>query len=113
MIGRIVQQKPRICKIFKSFSSLLEVCPFATLKITRSSSYKDAKKAFLQIAMANHPDTLGNDATEEQKEKSTQKFQSARLAIESLVEDEESGLCILRSEVEDLEEITMSDQEFE
>lgn len=66
--------------------------------------------------MANHPDTIQNDAEENEKKTRTRRFQRARQALEALVSDEDNGLCVLRSEVEQLEdtsEDSMSDSEFE
>eukprot|EP00555_Chaetoceros_dichaeta_P014902 CAMPEP_0198253932 /NCGR_PEP_ID=MMETSP1447-20131203/4312_1 /TAXON_ID=420782 /ORGANISM="Chaetoceros dichaeta, Strain CCMP1751" /LENGTH=176 /DNA_ID=CAMNT_0043939803 /DNA_START=253 /DNA_END=783 /DNA_ORIENTATION=- len=67
--------------------------------------------------MANHPDTFQKDDAEDEKKVRTRRFQRARQALEALICDEDNGLCVLRSEVEQLEDLTskdsMSDSEFD
>ncbi len=94
-------------------------CPFRALSIPKSSTYAAAKKSFLKIAMKNHPDTLlqhlskDDPSYQQTLEKCTDKFRKARLAFESLVQDEDTGLCRLKVEVEAEEEMTMSNEQFE
>lgn len=69
--------------------------------------------AFLKIAMRHHPDTVGSE-DEEAQERSRETFMRCRSALESLVECEETGGCLLRSEVEAVAESrSMSDEEFD
>lgn len=88
--------------------------PFRTLKIPKDAKYAHAKKAFLKIAMRHHPDTVGNDC-EETQAKSREIFVRCRKALESLVECDDTGGCLLRSEVErqGASERSMSDEEFD
>jgi len=78
-------------------------CPFKTLNIPKDSTYADARKAFLRIAMRYHPDKLDNGPTSRDEKtiaKSRDIFVKCRLALESLVEDERTGLCLHRRDVE-------------
>eukprot|EP00585_Thalassiosira_rotula_P025186 CAMPEP_0196230404 /NCGR_PEP_ID=MMETSP0913-20130531/1618_1 /TAXON_ID=49265 /ORGANISM="Thalassiosira rotula, Strain GSO102" /LENGTH=238 /DNA_ID=CAMNT_0041510423 /DNA_START=69 /DNA_END=785 /DNA_ORIENTATION=- len=86
--------------------------PFRTLKIPKDAKYSHAKKSFLKIAMKHHPDTVSTECEITQK-KSQEIFMKCRAALESLVECEDTGLCLLRSEVEELEDRSMSDEEFD
>ncbi|CAJ1952214.1 unnamed protein product [Cylindrotheca closterium] len=74
--------------------------PFKVLGIPEASLYKHAKKKFLMIAMENHPDTHGQEMTEEEKDKMRDVFINARIAFESLVEDTD-GTAILIEDAED------------
>lgn len=122
-VSTLIKKYPQPKRPFKSHdhdyhSTSLKAsspCPFSILKIDRKTNYADAKKAFLLIAMANHPDTVDKNLTEREKKKLTGRFQKARLALEALVCDEESGLCVLRSEVEQLKDLedSLSDSEFD
>lgn len=106
----------------KSFSSNTNTtpCPYKTLSIPKSSTYAKAKTSFLKIAMKNHPDTLqqhiskDTDDYEKKMKQSVELFRNARLAFESLVEDD-NGNCRLKIEVEAEEEMTegMSNEQFE
>ncbi|KAL7526128.1 hypothetical protein ACHAWF_001639 [Thalassiosira exigua] len=88
-------------------------CPFRTLRIPKDASYAKARKSFLKIAMQHHPDAVGNDCEQTQK-KSQEIFMRCRSALESLVECEDTGACLLRSEVEEVEsQRNMSDEEFD
>jgi len=84
--------------------------PFSVLKIDSKTKYTDAKKSFLKIAMANHPDTLGKDITDKERTSRMRTFQNARAALEALTSDE-NGFCVLKSEAEETEEF--SDAEFD
>jgi hypothetical protein len=95
-------------------------CPFKTLNIPKDSTYTDARKAFLRIAMKCHPDKL--DASKQDEKtiaKSRDIFVKCRLALESLVEDEHTGLCLHRRDVEATSRLEdeysnfMSDEEFD
>ena len=95
-------------------------CPFKTLNIPKDSTYTDARKAFLRIAMKYHPDKL--DASKQDEKtiaKSRDIFVKCRLALESLVEDEHTGLCLHRRDVEATSRLEdeysnfMSDEEFD
>ena len=94
------------------------VCPFNVLKISRETTYAEAKKSFLKIAMHHHPDTIQQrlDPDDENYEDSLSKavdvFMNARKAFEGLVEGDD-GRCLLRSDVEIAEELQMSDDQFE
>ena len=104
--------RPRRTKAFAA-------CPFRTLNIPKDSTYAHAKKAFLKIAMKHHPDKAGNDVDEETRDRSREIFVRCRTALESLVECERTGTCLLRSEVERLSGTggadgdAMSDEEFD
>ena len=104
--------RPRRTKAFAG-------CPFRTLNIPKDSTYAHAKKAFLKIAMKHHPDKAGNDVDEETRDRSREIFVRCRTALESLVECEDTGTCLLRSEVERLSGTgeadgdAMSDEEFD
>eukprot|EP00980_Cylindrotheca_fusiformis_P012446 scaffold3054_cov129-Cylindrotheca_fusiformis.AAC.10 len=74
--------------------------PFKVLGIPEATLYKDAKKKFLKIAMQNHPDTHGEDMSEDEKEKMRDVFINSRMAFESLVEDSD-GTAILVEDAED------------
>lgn len=76
--------------------------PFKVLGVPENILYKDVKKKFLQIAMKNHPDTVGGDdeISEEEKDKMREIFISARIAFEALVEDSD-GTAILKEDVDD------------
>jgi len=88
-------------------------CPFRTLRIPKDAKYSQAKKAFLKIAMKHHPDTVGNEC-EKTQEKSREIFVKCRSALEALVECEDTGGCLLRNEVEEVEKArSMSDEEFD
>lgn len=87
--------------------------PFRVLKIPKDAPYSQARMAFLKIAMRHHPDTVGSECEETQK-RSQEIFMRCRSALESLVECEETGGCLLRSEEEaDKESRSMSDEEFD
>lgn len=97
-------------------------CPFKTLNIPKDSTYADARKAFLRIAMKYHPDKLDVISTTQDENtlaKSRDIFVKCRLALESLVEDEHTGLCLHRREVESASQLEdeysnfMSDKEFD
>lgn len=75
--------------------------PFKVLGIPEASLYKHVKKKFLMIAMKNHPDTHDEEMTEKEKEKMRDVFINARIAFESLVEDETDGTAILIEDAED------------
>lgn len=63
--------------------------------------------------MKHHPDTVGNDC-EDSRKKSQDIFMRCRTALEALVECEDTGVCLLRSEVErEAEKKSMSDEEFD
>lgn len=120
------------CLFFSSSStstSTSTTCPFQILSIPKNTTYQNAKKSFLKIAMKNHPDTIqqyiskddnnnNNISYEEKVKQSLNIFRNARIAFESLVEDE-NGNCILRVEMEMKNEIqnqsstTMSNEQFE
>jgi len=61
--------------------------------------------------MANHPDTFEKDITDKEKKSRMQTFQKARAALEALMSDE-NGFCVLKSEVEEIEEFS-DDGEFD
>lgn len=69
--------------------------------------------------MQNHPDTIHQHISKDDKmydekiKKSGDIFRKARTAFESLVEDESTGLCLLRIEVEAKEEMEMNNEQFE
>jgi len=97
-------------------------CPFKTLNIPKDSTYADARKAFLRIAMKYHPDKLDVVSTSHDEKtiaKSRDIFVKCRLALESLVEDEHTGLCLHRRDVESASRLEdeysnfMSDDEFD
>ena len=56
-------------------------CPFQVLKIPKSSSYADVKKAFVKLALEHHPDTAHD------KSLSHETFASIRQAFESIRND--------------------------
>jgi DnaJ-class molecular chaperone len=93
-------------------------CPFKVLQVSRGSTYAEAKKSFLKVAMHHHPDTIqqrldpDDEHYEETLKKSVDKFMTARKAFEGLVEGDD-GVCLLRSDVEIVEELQMTDQQFE
>ncbi|KAL7530180.1 hypothetical protein ACHAXR_003349 [Thalassiosira sp. AJA248-18] len=87
-------------------------CPFRTLNIPKDSTYAHAKKSFLKIAMHHHPDVVG-DECEETQQKSQDIFMKCRTALEKLVECDDTGKCLLRSEVEEIEARSMSNEEFD
>ncbi|KAL7490397.1 hypothetical protein ACHAWX_000257, partial [Stephanocyclus meneghinianus] len=100
------------------FSSLPRLpkspCPFRTLNIPKDSSYAHAKKSFLKIAMKHHPDTFSPDHTAEMRQTSQEIFMKCRSALESLIECENTGVALLRSEVEEAQSNrTMSNEEFD
>lgn len=67
--------------------------------------------------MRHHPDMAGKDADEGTRDKSREIFVRCRKALESLVECEDTGLCLPRSEVERRnakdDDDGMSDEEFD
>lgn len=122
----------RVCG--RTFSS--STCPFRTLKISREVDYATAKKAFLKLAMDNHPDIINqrfmnnnqntSDMSEEEiqeldkkkevyLQKSVERFQRAKKAFDDIVETDD-GNCALRIEIEaeeELEKNSMSEAEFD
>jgi hypothetical protein len=114
---------------FQSFSTSTSTatstaCPFRTLSIPKTSPYSHAKKAFLQVAMKNHPDTIHQHLSKDdpqydsKMERSITTFKNARMAFEALVKNEEDGTCLLRIQVEAKEELMkqqqqMNDDQFE
>lgn len=76
--------------------------PFKVLKIPEGATlYKDAKRKFLRIAMENHPDTIDDDVSDEDRTKMRDIFIRARIAFEGLAEDPSDGLAILKDDLED------------
>ena len=76
--------------------------PFKILGVKENMPYKDVKRAFLLIAMENHPDTAAHKAaTEEELNQMRELFISARTAFESLTECTREGVAIRKSDVED------------
>ena len=76
--------------------------PFKVLGVKENMPYKDVKRAFLKIAMENHPDTAAHKAaTEEELNQMRDLFISARTAFESLTECTREGVAIRKSDVED------------
>ncbi len=67
------------------------------------SLYKDVKKKFLKIAMANHPDTYSSkgDLTDEERDAMRDAFIAARVAFESLAEDPSDGTAVRVQDVLD------------
>ena len=61
--------------------------------------------------MKHHPDTVGNDCSEETKSKSQHIFMTCRKALESLEECPQTGLAILKTDAE--LKRTMSNEEFD
>lgn len=105
--------RPRRTKAFAA-------CPFRTLNIPKDSTYAHAKREFLKIAMEHHPDKAGADVDDETRGRSREIFVRCRTALESLVECEYTGACLLRSDVERLSGTgggddvdAMSDEEFD
>lgn len=86
-------------------------CPYRTLNIPKDATYVHAKKSFLKIAMKHHPDTVGNDC-EKTQQKSQSIFMKCRAALESLVECEDTGNAILKSEAEEVSR-SMTNEEFD
>ena len=82
--------------------------PFKTLKISQNTSYQDAKKAFLKIAMNNHPDTATVESDDHRK-KLRDRFIAARQAFEALVEAPDGSICLK----EDLREKGREDGKFD
>lgn len=88
-------------------------CPFKQLSIPKDSSYKNAKKSFLKTAMKHHPDAVGNDC-EDTRQKSQDIFMKCRSALEAIVECDETGKCLLKSQVHQVEtHRAMSNEEFD
>jgi hypothetical protein len=75
--------------------------PFKILGVPEASLLKDVKKKFLQIAMKNHPDTIGDDVTDEDRNEMRDVFIKARMAFESLAEDPMDGTAILKEDLDD------------
>jgi len=67
------------------------------------TKYQDVKKHFLKIALENHPDTQDRDSTEEEQDEMRERFIQARMAFESIVEDED-GWAVWVEEVVDRED---------
>lgn len=65
-------------------------CPFQILGISKTSSYSEAKKAFIQLALKHHPDTAADKTR-----RNDDKFSQIREAFESIVDD--NGRAILRN----------------
>ena len=86
-------------------------CPYRTLNIPKDTTYVHAKKSFLKIAMKHHPDSVGNDC-EKTQQKSQSIFMKCRAAYESLVECEDTGNAILKSEAEEVSR-SMTNEEFD
>jgi DnaJ domain len=74
--------------------------PFKVLGVTEQTLYKDVKKAFLVLAMKNHPDRAAQDKalTEDEKEAMREVFITARIAFESLTVNEVDGMAIRKSD---------------
>lgn len=66
------------------------------LAIPEGSLYADAKKKFLKVAMANHPDTHGSraDLTDAERGEMRDAFIAARHAFEALAEDPSDGTAV-------------------
>lgn len=96
-------------------TSIRGPCPFQTLRISKESTYKAAKKSFLKIAMNNHPDVLNQRLDKNsphyanEMKKAVDVFMKARKAFESLVEAED-GTCVLRVEVEAMDAMMTNEQ---
>ena len=108
---------PSFLGVSSNFSTQHSPCPFRALRISKKSPYKNARKAFLKMAMHNHPDVLKQRMDEEspdyekEAKKAVDKFMKARKAFESIVEDPDSGGCMLRIEAE--AEEMMNDEQFD
>lgn len=64
--------------------------------------------------MKHHPDTVGNDCDDDARQKSQDIFMKCRSALESLIECDDTGKCLLRSDVvEEEEDRGMSNEEFD
>lgn len=74
--------------------------PFKILGVPETILYRDVKKKFLKIAMANHPDMIGHEVTDEERDTMREHFIQARLAFESLTEDSD-GTAIHIEDAED------------
>jgi hypothetical protein len=64
--------------------------------------------------MKHHPDTFSPAHTAEMRQKSQEIFMKSRSALENLIECENTGAALLRSEVEEVQSNrTMSNEEFD
>eukprot|EP00566_Odontella_aurita_P021248 CAMPEP_0113578118 /NCGR_PEP_ID=MMETSP0015_2-20120614/29285_1 /TAXON_ID=2838 /ORGANISM="Odontella" /LENGTH=217 /DNA_ID=CAMNT_0000481851 /DNA_START=317 /DNA_END=970 /DNA_ORIENTATION=+ /assembly_acc=CAM_ASM_000160 len=88
-------------------------CPYKTLGIPSESTYAAVKKTFFKIAMAHHPDVVGEEDPAV-RERSVELFMRSRKAFEAIVEVDD-GMSALREEVELEEKLRakMSDEEFD
>jgi DnaJ-class molecular chaperone len=87
-LWRIPISCPRTNILFLSFSSqrvpiITDENPFDILGIPKSSSYKEVKSRFVELALANHPDTSQNQ--------DSIKFIRLRKAFESIRESQDGG----------------------
>mmetsp|Transcript_12282 Transcript_12282/g.14073 ORF Transcript_12282/g.14073 Transcript_12282/m.14073 type:complete len:223 (-) Transcript_12282:115-783(-) len=67
--------------------------PFKILRITEETSYANAKKSFIKIAMKNHPDTAGVE-DEADRDRLRDVFIRAREAFEKLVEAPDGSIML-------------------
>ena len=61
------------------------------LGIERNANTREVKKAYRKLARETHPDKIGPDATEEEKEAAVARFQDIAEAYEVLSDDEKRG----------------------
>jgi len=118
IIGKVLKtSEGKLLRLFSSSRSSASPCPFRTLRISKATQYKSAKKTFIKIAMTNHPDVLNQRLDKESPDfeaelkKSVDAFMRARKAFESLVEGEDGG-CMLRVEAEAIDQM-MNDEQFD
>jgi hypothetical protein len=78
------------CVFTRQFARQTFNCPYQQLNVEKEAEYKVVKKAFLRLAMENHPDTAGHDS-EKSKKKALNIFMKARSAFESIVEMPDGG----------------------
>lgn len=74
--------------------------PFQTLGVSPDDTFAAIKKAFLKIAMKNHPDMHAKDdetLTKEDQDRMRQKFIEARVAFESL-EETPTGHAVVKGD---------------
>jgi len=84
--------------------------PFIVLGVSSKSDYKTVKRAFLKIAMDNHPDTA-EVSTEQEKDILKDVFMKARAAFERVLEMPD-GSCALKEDIEEHGGGNMSKEDF-
>lgn len=70
-----------------NYQSSFSQSPYSILGVAQNASKEEIKKAYKEIALACHPDKLGNITDPVEREKKIDKFKNATVAYERLTQD--------------------------